>query len=122
MYSALAMPPFRSVKLRSRRVSCLACGIEGEKVGSIEATDYVAFCGGERPDWVSRGLVNGSPDIRIRAKVGLTRYVFLRTRLVNIVLRVGYEGAFITRWPKATTTGRPTPNGIRDMPSPGVYQ
>ena len=71
MYSALAMPPFRSVKLRARRATCPACGVEGEKTGKIEDTDYVAFCGGERPDWVSRGLVEGKPTCRIRAQVGM---------------------------------------------------
>ncbi|TFK86712.1 hypothetical protein K466DRAFT_663574 [Polyporus arcularius HHB13444] len=68
MFSALGMPPFRSVKLRSRRAACPACGVEGETVGKIEETDYVAFCGGERPDWVARGLVEGTEDSRIRAK------------------------------------------------------
>ncbi|KAI0749905.1 hypothetical protein C8Q80DRAFT_1164574 [Daedaleopsis nitida] len=68
MFSAFAIPPFRSVKLRSRRATCPACGNEGEKIGTIEETDYVAFCGGDRPDWVSRGLVDGTPSSRIRAK------------------------------------------------------
>ena len=69
MFSALSAPPFRSVKLRARRASCPACGEEGEKIGQIEETDYVAFCCGERPDWVSRGLVVEDPQKRIRAKV-----------------------------------------------------
>ncbi|EJF56497.1 hypothetical protein DICSQDRAFT_150395 [Dichomitus squalens LYAD-421 SS1] len=68
MYSALSMPPFRSVKLRSGRATCPACGVEGEKVDKIEDTDYVAFCGGERPDWVSKGLAEGKPDSRVRAQ------------------------------------------------------
>ncbi|KAI0759563.1 hypothetical protein BD413DRAFT_596195 [Trametes elegans] len=68
MYSALSVPPFRSVKLRARRATCPACGIEGEKAGTIAQTDYVAFCGGERPDWVSRGLVDGDSQHRIRAR------------------------------------------------------
>ncbi len=74
MFSALGMPPFRSVKLRSRRAACPACGVEGEKVSKIEETDYVAFCGGERPDWVARGLVEGREDRRIRAKVCIITY------------------------------------------------
>ncbi|KAI8969851.1 hypothetical protein BD414DRAFT_253186 [Trametes punicea] len=68
MFSALGTPPFRSVKLRSRRATCPACGVEGEKLGKIEETDYVAFCGGERPDWVSRGLAEGEPAKRVHAK------------------------------------------------------
>ncbi|KAI1786774.1 hypothetical protein LXA43DRAFT_1032466 [Ganoderma leucocontextum] len=71
MYSALAMPSFRSVKLRTRRVTCPACGSGDEKVGRIEDTDFVALCGGERPDWVARGLVSGKPGDRIYAKVGV---------------------------------------------------
>lgn len=73
IYTALAVPPFRSIKLRSRRTTCPACGVEGEKVGKIEEMDYVAFCGGERPDWVSRGLENGDSGSRIHAKVRVLR-------------------------------------------------
>ncbi|PCH42613.1 hypothetical protein WOLCODRAFT_163919 [Wolfiporia cocos MD-104 SS10] len=69
IYSALNTPPFRSIKLRARRATCPACGDDGAKVGQIEETDYVAFCGGARPDWVSRGLVvEGRSDVRIHAK------------------------------------------------------
>ncbi|EIW57823.1 uncharacterized protein TRAVEDRAFT_126509 [Trametes versicolor FP-101664 SS1] len=68
MFSALGMPPFRSVKLRARKASCAGCGNEGERVGNIEETDYVAFCGGGRPDWLSRGLAEGDSQSRIRAK------------------------------------------------------
>ncbi|GBE88449.1 Adenylyltransferase and sulfurtransferase uba4 [Sparassis crispa] len=67
VFSALNTPPFRSIKLRARRPTCPACGNEGEKVGRVEETDYVAFCGGERPDWAIRGLAQGGPDSRIRA-------------------------------------------------------
>ncbi|KAI0078294.1 hypothetical protein K474DRAFT_1660503 [Panus rudis PR-1116 ss-1] len=67
IFSALSMPPFRSIKLRSRRPTCSACGTEGEKLGSISNTDYVAFCGGARPDWETQGLVVRDPQRRIRA-------------------------------------------------------
>lgn len=82
MFSALGMPPFRSVKLRARKASCAGCGNEGERVGKIEETDYVAFCGGGRPDWLSRGLVEGDPQSRIRAKVR----VVVRARFAHVVL------------------------------------
>ncbi|OBZ72260.1 Adenylyltransferase and sulfurtransferase MOCS3 [Grifola frondosa] len=70
MYSALAMPPFRSVKLRARRPTCAACGDEGQRIGGIEEIDYVAFCGGQRTDWEAKGLVEGGGSVtrRIRAK------------------------------------------------------
>ncbi|KAH9972728.1 hypothetical protein BGW80DRAFT_1474576 [Lactifluus volemus] len=67
VYSALGMPPFRSIKLRKRRTTCSACGVEGQRVGKIEDTDYVQFCGGARPDWVTLGLKSGHPEWRITA-------------------------------------------------------
>ncbi|CAL1715726.1 unnamed protein product [Somion occarium] len=68
IFSALSTPPFRSIKLRSRRPTCPACGDAGERIGEISETDYVAFCGGPRPDLVSRGLESGKdPDRRIHA-------------------------------------------------------
>ncbi|TFY83025.1 hypothetical protein EWM64_g981 [Hericium alpestre] len=67
IYSALGFPPFRSIKLRTRRPTCPACGVEGQKIGQIEDLDYVQFCGGERPDWEKLGLIPGSADTRIRA-------------------------------------------------------
>lgn len=70
IFSALGVPPFRSIKLRSRKASCPACGTEGEKVGQIRDIDYVQFCGGAAPDWESRGMVEGRSDRRIRVQVG----------------------------------------------------
>ncbi|TFY53650.1 hypothetical protein EVJ58_g9335 [Rhodofomes roseus] len=71
MYSAFATPPFRSIKLRTRQPTCTACGTlhESEWAGKIDETDYVAFCGGPRPDWLARG-VEGADDRekRISAK------------------------------------------------------
>ncbi|KAI0059191.1 hypothetical protein BV25DRAFT_1809420 [Artomyces pyxidatus] len=68
IYSALGIPPFRSIKLRNRKPTCPACGVEGEKVGKIEDIDYVQFCGGARPDWETLGLVAGTTQTRISAK------------------------------------------------------
>lgn len=67
VYSALGTPPFRSVRLRKRRASCPACGTEGQKLGTIEDIDYVQFCGGERPDYVSLGREPGTAGFRITA-------------------------------------------------------
>ncbi|KAF8134850.1 hypothetical protein EV363DRAFT_1321835, partial [Boletus edulis] len=61
LFSALSMPPFRTIKLRERKPTCAACGIEGQKLGAIHETDYIAFCGGPRPDWEAKGL-----ELRIR--------------------------------------------------------
>ncbi|KZT19236.1 hypothetical protein NEOLEDRAFT_1078317 [Neolentinus lepideus HHB14362 ss-1] len=68
IYSALSVPPFRSIKLRSRRSTCPACGEDGMKQGQIQDNDYVAFCGGGPPDWVKLGLVPGDKDSRVSAK------------------------------------------------------
>ncbi|KAF7311647.1 Adenylyltransferase and sulfurtransferase UBA4 [Mycena kentingensis (nom. inval.)] len=67
LFSALGSPPFRSVKLRSRKPTCPACGTADERMGEIRTIDYVQFCGGPRPDWEGRGLVAGDPEHRISA-------------------------------------------------------
>ncbi|KAF5367194.1 hypothetical protein D9758_004067 [Tetrapyrgos nigripes] len=68
LFSALGIPPFRTIKLRSRKPTCPACGEEGQKLGEISNIDYVQFCGGAAPDWEKSGLVEGSPDRRISVK------------------------------------------------------
>lgn len=63
----LGSPPFRTIKLRSKKSSCLACS------GPIEATtlmdDYVQFCGGPQPDWVTAGLHKGNTNHRVDVAV-----------------------------------------------------
>lgn len=71
MYNALATPCFRSIKLRARKPTCPTCGTasRSERRTTYE-TDYVAFCGGPRPDWVGRGMVDADDtNRRISAKV-----------------------------------------------------
>ncbi|KII89613.1 hypothetical protein PLICRDRAFT_39723 [Plicaturopsis crispa FD-325 SS-3] len=68
IFSALGVPPFRNIKLRSRRATCPACGDDAQKVGQIEQTDYVQFCGGHTPDWERMGMVDGAEGHRIGAK------------------------------------------------------
>ncbi|KAJ7632268.1 hypothetical protein FB45DRAFT_912013 [Roridomyces roridus] len=65
LFSALGSPPFRSIKLRSRKPTCPACGTSAERVEEIKDIDYVQFCGGAAPDWESRGLLAGEADDRI---------------------------------------------------------
>ncbi|CAK5264722.1 unnamed protein product [Mycena citricolor] len=65
LFSALGSPQFRSIKMRSRKPSCPACGTAEEKIGQIRETDYVQFCGGPAPDWERRGLVPGDPEDRV---------------------------------------------------------
>ncbi|KAF8510947.1 molybdenum cofactor synthesis 3 [Hysterangium stoloniferum] len=68
IFSALSTPPFRSAKLRKKRLTCPACGEEGSRVGTIEKTDYVAFCGGTVPDYEKMGLEEGKVGYRVRGK------------------------------------------------------
>ncbi|EKM57902.1 uncharacterized protein PHACADRAFT_251828 [Phanerochaete carnosa HHB-10118-sp] len=68
LFSALSSMPFRTIRIRPRRPTCPACGKEGERTGTIAETDYVAFCGGSRPDWVVLGLQEGNSGHRLRAK------------------------------------------------------
>ncbi|KAG6373302.1 hypothetical protein JVT61DRAFT_6440 [Boletus reticuloceps] len=68
LFSALSMAPFRTIKLRARKPTCAACGIEGQQLGAIHETDYIAFCGGPRPDWEAKGLFSGNPGHRISAQ------------------------------------------------------
>ncbi|KAF8920113.1 hypothetical protein CPB85DRAFT_1211772 [Mucidula mucida] len=65
IFSALGVPMFRNIKLRTRKEGCPACGREGQKVGTIKDIDYIQFCGGPTPDWVSRGLSVGTESARV---------------------------------------------------------
>lgn len=80
LFSALSSPPFRSIKLRSRKADCRACGKDDFDLGVIEETDYVQACGGPRPNWVERGLVNGVVGHRASVRVSY-RHPQLSTRL-----------------------------------------
>ncbi|KAG5338980.1 hypothetical protein C0989_005441 [Termitomyces sp. Mn162] len=68
LYSALGTPLFRSIKLRSRKPTCAACGTDEQRVGTIQDVDYVQFCGGPRPDWEARGLEEGAAGARVSVK------------------------------------------------------
>ncbi|KAF7359416.1 Adenylyltransferase and sulfurtransferase UBA4 [Mycena sanguinolenta] len=65
LFSALGSPPFRSIKLRSRKPTCPACGSSDQKIGEIKEIDYVQFCGGATPDWESLGFSPGDPKDRV---------------------------------------------------------
>ncbi|KAF9533718.1 hypothetical protein CPB83DRAFT_844426 [Crepidotus variabilis] len=65
IFSALGTPPFRSIKLRSKKESCLACG-KSPRIPS--STDYVQFCGGPAPDWVSLGQSSGKANQRAKVE------------------------------------------------------
>lgn len=68
LFSAMSIPPFRTIKLRARKPTCAACGVD--ELGAIHEADYVAFCGGPHPDWQAMGLVPGNAGDRISAQVG----------------------------------------------------
>jgi len=67
LFSSLSQPPFRSVKLRSRKDDCTACGV-AKKSELPHMIDYVQFCGGNNPDWEAQGLRLGDPHKRVTAK------------------------------------------------------
>ncbi|KAF5341982.1 hypothetical protein D9611_001680 [Ephemerocybe angulata] len=68
IYNALSTPPFRTIKLRSKREGCPACGTGALEKALVRDTDYVQFCGGLRPDWEHTGLAQGEAGKRIDAK------------------------------------------------------
>ncbi|KAG1726266.1 uncharacterized protein EDB91DRAFT_1254408 [Suillus paluster] len=90
LFNALSIPPFRTVKLRSRKLTCAACGIEGQKIGTVEETDYVAFCGGARPNWLERVFASNENhaiiDVRPRTEFGICRLPKSTSVPLNILL------------------------------------
>ncbi|KAG8833714.1 Urmylation protein [Serendipita sp. 399] len=64
LFSALGLPPFRTVKIRSKRPQCPACGAGIDGGPKIEETDYVAFCGGSPTDWEAARMVSGENTVR----------------------------------------------------------
>ncbi|PFH53208.1 hypothetical protein AMATHDRAFT_73726 [Amanita thiersii Skay4041] len=66
IFSSMGLPPFRSIKLRSRSPSCVACG-QTKSSSLIHDTDYVQFCG-EKIDWEGHGLCVSEPQYRISAQ------------------------------------------------------
>ena len=65
IFSALVVPPFRSVKLRMKRANCAARRSDKQNSEMLEETDYVAFCGGSEPDWEIAELLPGRTDERM---------------------------------------------------------
>lgn len=62
IFSAYSTPPFRSIRLRSRRTNCAVCSADATvDVDTIMSgsTDYVAFCGSAVPQMLL------SPDERV---------------------------------------------------------
>lgn len=104
LYSALSTSPFRYIKLRSRRTNCAACGIDGKKSGAIAETDYVAFCGGPRPDWEILGMREGSVSRRIHAKVGFDK--FMKIQRLKRYHRTCIASCNRIRRPTSSTCGR----------------
>lgn len=88
-FSALKPVPFESIKVRSSKPLCPACGTEGGGIGEIQKTDYVQLCGGPTPDWEQRGLVEGALGLRTNAKVKTSYAILLRDAI--------YRATFMTR-------------------------
>jgi hypothetical protein len=69
LYSCLSTTPFRTIKIRSKKPDCPACGPDRWRTLDIESTDYVSFCGGSTPNWEERGLAVNDHTSRIPAIV-----------------------------------------------------
>ncbi|KDR79056.1 hypothetical protein GALMADRAFT_138015 [Galerina marginata CBS 339.88] len=68
LFSALGSPPFRSIRLRQRKATCVACSGTSGSLTSISNMDYVQFCGGPAPDYVNTGKILGGAGHRIKAQ------------------------------------------------------
>jgi adenylyltransferase/sulfurtransferase len=75
IYSALALPPFRTIKLRSRKSDCIACGDDTSGGQLIDQSDYLELCGSLTPDYETLGLLAGEAGQRIRAAVSILTLV-----------------------------------------------
>lgn len=42
--------------------------MQGESLDIVDRTDYIAFCGGARPDWLAQGLIEGRAGERIKVQ------------------------------------------------------
>jgi len=63
------------------------CGVEGQKAGRIEDTDYVQFCGGRAAGLEERGRAGGAAGTRISPQVGfLARAHALRPKTETMTL------------------------------------
>jgi adenylyltransferase/sulfurtransferase len=87
LFSVLASPSFRSIKLRSRKADCFACGRKDFSLNMIAETDYVQACGGPRPNWVERGLVGGITGYRatveVRSPQERSPFIFLKNNSIQ---------------------------------------
>ncbi|KZO95344.1 hypothetical protein CALVIDRAFT_516108 [Calocera viscosa TUFC12733] len=66
IYSALASPMFRSLKIRPKRNDCPACGREGGARELVEKGEYVALCGGMREDLEGSGKRKGQGRVGVK--------------------------------------------------------
>lgn len=87
LFSALSPSPFRNVKLRAKRATCPACGVDRERTETIKDTDYIAFCGGQRPNWAVLGSQLGDPAKRIKATVCVDPHPETRWSFKQVVAR-----------------------------------
>jgi adenylyltransferase and sulfurtransferase len=69
LFSALRMPPFRTIRLRSRRSDCQVCSSDGKNVDDLRKIDYIQLCGGPMPNWFADGQKAGLPGTRVSPQV-----------------------------------------------------
>ncbi|KAF8313514.1 uncharacterized protein EI90DRAFT_2949726 [Cantharellus anzutake] len=81
LFSALSpVSPFRTIKLRGRRPSCAACGVESSV--DFDAVDYVALCDGVKllGEFVDVNSDRIQPEILRKCMNGPNDFVIIDTR------------------------------------------
>jgi len=91
IYSALAVPPFRTIKIRSKKPNCIACGEKAFGGALIDQADYLELCGTLAPDYEANGVVPGQPGHRIRAKELHAIVGDSNTRIIDVRPPIEFE-------------------------------
>src|ERR1700744_4893926 len=85
IYSALAAPPFRTIRIRSKKRDCIACGDNASRGALIDQSDYLELCGSSTPDYEANGIAAGEPGYRIEAKVRFSASFIVCVELISTI-------------------------------------
>ena len=78
--------------MRTKKLTCAACGLSEGKIGEINDIDYIQFCGGSTPNWEQLGLLEGGVGHRITAKV--SPYFHLLAQILHLTDAQGGLGYY----------------------------
>lgn len=117
--ATIGAPSFRSVKMRSRRKDCFACGHDGETNLTLDtlrsgSLDYLAFCGG-----MSAPIKVLTPDQRISANdfrerlksLDPSQYLLLDVREKELFDIAHIQGAINVPYSRIQSSARRQPEG-----------